>query len=318
MNILILAEHDNQTLKAATLSTITAAKKLSGNITLLVAGYECESVAKASAKLDGVDKVLWSDAPHYAHVLAENIAALMQELCRLKEETDSYEYILAPATTYGKNILPRLAALLNVAQISEITEIVSMDTFMRPTYAGNVIETVQTFDPVKVITVRATSFEKTQEVAQAAPIEKITALNSLNLSRFLKQEERKSKRPDLNAANIVISGGRGLQTKENFKLIEEIAEKLGAAIGASRAAVDAGLAPNDYQVGQTGKVVAPELYIAIGISGAIQHIAGMKDSKVIVAINKDKDAAIFEVCDYYLVGDLFEILPALKAELNRP
>lgn len=320
-NILVLAEHDNQNLKPSTSSTIAAARKLSGEITVLVAGNQCEAVAKSAAKLQGVDKVFLVEAAYYAHGLAESIAKLMQEICTPDDSTASekYHYILAPASTYGKNILPRLAALLDVSQISEITEIISEDTFVRPCYAGNILETLQSFDPIKVITVRPTAFEPMKEKteAAAAPIQSLPSRTNpeQKLSTFLNQETRETLRPELSSAKIVISGGRGLQSKENFKLLEKIADKLGAAIGASRAAVDAGFVPNDYQVGQTGKVVAPELYIAVGISGAIQHIAGMKDSKIIVAINKDPEAAILQVSDYYLIGDLFEILPALEKEL---
>ncbi len=314
MNSLLLAEHDNQTLKDPTAHTLTAATQLSGKVTVLVAGDQCKNVANAVAQLQGVDKVLLAEAPYYAEGLAENITTLMQDLCK-KHTSDKYDYILAPASTYGKNILPRLAALLNVAQISEITQIISHDTFVRPTYAGNVLQTIQALDPIKVITVRSTAFPKANTKPEAAPIEEINPSEEFKGSHFLKRESRESTRPELNSAPIVISGGRGLQSKENFKLIEDLADKLGAAIGASRAAVDAGFVPNDYQVGQTGKVVAPELYIAVGISGAIQHIAGMKDSKIIVAINKDPEAPILQICDYYLVGDLFDILPALMAEL---
>lgn len=314
MNILVLAEHDDQNLMSSTASCITAARQLSENITVLVAGNQCASLAKSVAKLQGVTKVLFVEAPYYAHGLAENIAKLMQDLCT---GSTPYDYILAPAGTYGKNILPRLAALLNVSQVSEITEIISKDTFLRPCYAGNVLQTVQSLDPIKVLTIRSTAFDKAKEQDQTAPIEKIQPAADLNLAHFLYQDTKQNLRPDLSSANIVIAGGRGLQSKENFKLIEKIADRLGAAIGASRAAVDAGFVPNDYQVGQTGKVVAPELYIAVGISGAIQHIAGMKDSKVIVAINKDPDAAILQLSDYYLIGDLFEILPLLEQELSK-
>lgn len=314
-NILVLASHNNQILNPETASIITAAKQLAGEITVMVAGYACEPVAKQAAELAGVNKVLWADAPDYEHGLAENIATLMQNICL--NANNPYSYILAPASTYGKNILPRLAALLDVSQISDIIEIISKDTFVRPTYAGNILETIQSFDDIKVMTLRSIAFEKTTEQAQCALIEKIAKIdNEPALSRFLNHEKRDNLRPELNSASIVIAGGRGMQSKDNFKLLEEIADKLGAAIGASRAAVDAGFVPNDYQVGQTGKIVAPELYIAVGISGAIQHIAGMKDSKVIVAINKDPDAAILQVSDYYLIGDLFEILPALHAEIS--
>lgn len=311
-NLLLLAEHDNQILKSSTAHTLTAARQLSKNITIIVAGHRCESIAKAAACLVGVTQVLHIDAEHYAHGLAENMALLMQEICQRRE---GYGYILAPATTYGKNILPRLAALLDVSQISEITQIISSDSFVRPIYAGNAFLNLQSFDPIKLITVRSTAFEQSPEQTTAAAIVKIEASADLKLSTFIKQEATVSSRPELTSADIVIAGGRGMQSKENFKQLEEIADQLGAGIGASRAAVDAGFVPNDYQVGQTGKVVAPKLYIAVGISGAIQHLAGMKDSKVIVAINKDPEAAIFQVSDYYLVGDLFEILPQLKQAL---
>lgn len=320
MKSLILAEHDNQKLNAGTSACIHAAKALSENLSILVAGYACESVANEACKLDSVNQVLLAEAPYYAHGQAEEIANLMLDI--VHNNTEKYDYILAPASTYGKNILPRLAALLDVSQISEITEILSKDTFVRPTYAGNVLETRRSLDPIKVLTVRSTAFAKAKEnielgreTTKPAPIQIIKPAVELKLSRFLQQEKKESKRPELSSASIVISGGRGLQSKENFQLLENLADKLNAAIGATRAAVDAGFVPNDYQVGQTGKVVAPELYIAIGISGAIQHIAGMKDSKVIVAINKDPEAAILKVSDYYLIGDLFEILPALVKEL---
>ncbi|MFQ6024555.1 MAG: electron transfer flavoprotein subunit alpha/FixB family protein [Acidiferrobacterales bacterium] len=308
MSALVVAEHDNTALKAATLNTITAADKL-GEITLLVAGHGCRAVAEAVAQVAGVAKVLLLDDPRYAHPLAEVLAPLVAKLAA------EYSHVLAPATTFGKNVMPRVAALLDVAQISDIISVESDDTFKRPIYAGNAIATVQSKDATKVITVRSTAFEAAKEGGQAL-IEDVQPVEDPGTSSFVGQELSKSDRPELAAARIVISGGRGLQSAANFKLLEEIADRLGAAIGASRAAVDAGFVPNDYQVGQTGKVVAPELYIAVGISGAIQHLAGMKDSKVIVAINKDEEAPIFQVADYGIVGDLFKILPELSAELS--
>ena len=310
MTILVIAEHDNSSIKAATLNAITAATRVGGDIHLLVAGSACTTAAEAAARIAGVSKVLVADAAHYADQSPENLAALVVA------NAADYGHILAPATTGGKNFMPRVAALLDVAQISEISAVESADTFARPIYAGNVIATVKSSDPVKVITVRSTAFEAAGE-GGSAPIEALAAGADLGLSKLLGRELTKSERPELTAAKVIVSGGRGMGNGENFHgLLEPLADKLGAALGASRAAVDAGFAPNDYQVGQTGKIVAPQLYIAVGISGAIQHLAGMKDSKVIVAINKDAEAPIFQVADYGLVGDLFEVLPALVAELG--
>ena len=310
MSILIVAEHDNASLKPATLNTVTAAGQLGGDIAVLVAGAGCSAAAQAAAEVAGVAKVLCADAPEYGHDLAENLAPLIAKLA-----TD-YAHVLAPATTFGKNVMPRAAALLDVQQISEISGIESPDTFVRPIYAGNAMATVQSADPTKVITVRTTAFDAAAAEGGSAPVEAVEATGDTGLASFLGQELTKSERPELTTAGIVISGGRGMQSGENFAMIERIADKLGAAVGASRAAVDAGYVPNDYQVGQTGKVVAPELYIAVGISGAIQHLAGMKDSKVIVAINKDEEAPIFQVADYGLVADLFQALPDLEKALG--
>jgi len=310
MAVLLVAEHDNAHLSDATAKALSAAAQL-GDVDILVAGKDCGTVADEAAKLEGVNKVLLADAPQFEHQLAEEMAALIVPLAA------NYDAALAPATTTGKNFMPRIAALLDVAQISDITAIKAPDTFERPIYAGNAIQTVQSSDPKKVITVRTTAFPAAGE-GGSATVEKIEAPVAAGMSQFDRQELSKSDRPELTSARVIISGGRGLGSTENFeKYIEPVAEKLGAAIGASRAAVDAGYMSNDYQVGQTGKVVAPELYIAVGISGAIQHLAGMKDSKVIVAINKDEEAPIFQVADYGLVGDLFEILPQLKAELDK-
>ena len=310
MTALVLAEHDNVKLNDATRAAITAARHF-GDVHVLVAGHGARAVADAAAKIEGVAKVLYADAPHYEHPTAEALTALLKSLA------GSYDAILAPATTFGKNVMPRLAAALDVAQISDIIAIEDENTFKRPIYAGNAIATVRSKDPKKVITVRTTAFEKAQDGDQAAPVEEIPAADDPGISRFVKAELSKSERPELTSARIVVSGGRGVGSKENFKLIEELADKLGAAVGASRAAVDAGFVPNDYQVGQTGKVVAPELYIAIGISGAIQHLAGMKDSKIIVAINKDEEAPIFQVADYGLVADLFKAVPELIQEIEK-
>ncbi len=308
MAILIIAEHDNQQLKADTAKTLTAALAIGGDIDILVAGAACEAVAAEAAQFAGVRKVLLADSTVYQHQLAEDIAALVTVL------GNSYSHILASATTHGKNFLPRVAALLDVAQISDITAVISSDTFVRPVYAGNAIATVQSHDAVKVLTVRSSAFAAAPQGGQAA-IETVAAGSASGLSAFVGEELTKSERPELTAASVIISGGRGMQNGENFKLLEGIADKLNAAIGASRAAVDAGFVPNDMQVGQTGKIVAPDLYIAVGISGAIQHLAGMKDSKVIVAINKDAEAPIFQVADYGLVADLFTVLPELEAKL---
>ena len=315
MTVLVLAEHEGGALKAATLNTVTAAAKIAqsggGDIHVLLAGSGIRAVAEAAAQVAGVAKVLVADDAAYAHVLPEPLAALAVSLA------GSYSHILAPATTVGKNVAPRLAALLDVAQISEITAVVSSDTFVRPIYAGNALATVQSKDATKVITVRATGFEAAAATGGQAGIEAVAAAADPGLSAFVSQQLSKSERPDLTSARIVISGGRGMQSGENFHLLEAVADRLNAAVGASRAAVDAGFVPNDFQVGQTGKIVAPDLYIAVGISGAIQHLAGMKDSKVIVAINKDEEAPIFQVADYGLVADLFKVLPELAAELAK-
>jgi electron transfer flavoprotein alpha subunit len=310
MAILVIAEHDNVSIKPATLNAVTAAAKIGGEVHLLVAGSACASAASAAAKIAGVAKVCVADAAHYADQSAENIAALVIA------NAAGYSHIISPATTGGKNFMPRVAALLDVAQISDIVAVEAADTFVRPIYAGNVLATVQSADAVKVITVRTTAFEAAAE-GGAAGIENLTATADSGKSKLVGRELTKSERPELTAAKIIVSGGRGLGNGENYhKLLEPLADKLNAALGASRAAVDAGFVPNDYQVGQTGKIVAPQLYIAIGISGAIQHLAGMKDSKVIVAINKDPEAPIFQVADYGLVGDLFELVPQLVEVLN--
>jgi electron transfer flavoprotein alpha subunit len=311
MSILLLAEHDNKSLKDSTSKALTAAKQIGADVQVLVAGHNCQAVADAAAKLDGVKKVLLADAPAYEHMLAEPTAALVVSLA------GPYEAILAPATTNGKNIMPRVAALLDVMQISEISKVVAPDTFERPVYAGNAIQTVRSLDPKRVVTVRTAAFQPTGE-GGSAPIEPAAAAADPGVSGFVGEELSKSERPELTSAKIIISGGRAMQNRENFtKYIEPVADKLGAAVGASRAAVDAGYAPHDWQVGQTGKVVAPDLYIAVGISGAIQHLAGMKDSKVIVAINKDEEAPIFQVADYGLVADLYQALPELAQELEK-
>jgi electron transfer flavoprotein alpha subunit len=311
MSILIVADHDNATLKAATLHAVTAAQKIGGDIHVLVAGANARPAAEAAAKVAGVAKVLLADSAALEHQLAETVAPLVADLAK------GYSHVLATATSAGKNLLPRVAALLDVQQISEITSVDSPDTFERPIYAGNAIATVQSSDPIKVITVRGTAFEAAAAEGGSAAIEAVEAKADAGLSSFVGQELSKSERPELTSARIIISGGRAMGSSENFKILEGIADHLGAAIGASRAAVDAGYVPNDYQVGQTGKVVAPDLYIAVGISGAIQHLAGMKDSKVIVAINKDEEAPIFQVADYGLVGDLFKLIPELEAELKK-
>jgi electron transfer flavoprotein alpha subunit len=309
MRILVIAEHDNAGLKAATLNAVTAATKIGGEIDVLVAGANCAAVAAAAAKVAGVAKVLVADAPHYAEHTAENQAALILTLA------PGYTHILAPATSNGKNTLPRVAALLDVAQVSDIIAVIDADTFVHPIYAGNALETVKSADPVKVITVRTTGFDAAGEGGSAS-VESVVAGPDLGLSTFISRELTKSERPELAAAKVIVTGGRGLGSSENYHaLLEPLADKLNAALGASRAAVDAGFVPNDYQVGQTGKIVAPQLYLAIGISGAIQHLAGMKDSKIIVAINKDPDAPIFQVADYGLVGDLFELVPELTKAL---
>ncbi|MGE5477588.1 MAG: electron transfer flavoprotein subunit alpha/FixB family protein [Bacteroidales bacterium] len=310
MAVLVLAEHEAGALKASTLNTVTAATKLGGDVHVLVAGSGAGAVAEAAAKIDGVAKVLLADAPAFEHHLAEPLAALLVSLAK------GYGAVLAPATSTGKNVLPRVAALLDVAQVSDITAVVSADTFVRPIYAGNALATVQSKDAIKVITVRTTAFEAAGQGGSAA-VENVAAPADPAVSSFVSQQLSKSERPELTSARVIISGGRGMQSGENFHLLEKVADKLGAAVGASRAAVDAGFVPNDLQVGQTGKIVAPDLYIAVGISGAIQHLAGMKDSKVIVAINKDEEAPIFQVADYGLVADLFKALPELAAELDK-
>ncbi|MCK6437590.1 electron transfer flavoprotein subunit alpha/FixB family protein [Rivihabitans pingtungensis] len=312
MAILVIAEHDNSQIKSGTLNTVTAAQKLGSDVHLLVAGAGCAAAADAAKQIAGVSKVLLADAAALAHPLAENLTPLVVDLAK------QYSHVLAPATTFGKNLLPRVAALLDVAQISEITAVESADTFVRPVYAGNVMATVQSSDAIKVITVRTTAFEAAAVSGGSAAVEAVSGAADAGLSSFVSQELTVSDRPELAAAKIVVSGGRALGSAEQFKaVIEPLADKLGAAVGASRAAVDAGYAPNDYQVGQTGKVVAPQLYVAVGISGAIQHLAGMKDSKVIVAINKDEEAPIFQVADYGIVGDLFSVLPELMTELSK-
>jgi electron transfer flavoprotein alpha subunit len=310
MAILVIAEHDQQSLKAATLHAITAAGKLGGDVHVLVAGHDARGAADAAAKVSGVASVLLAEAPHLAQPTAENMAANALALL-----PGAYTHVVAAASGYGKNILPRIAARLDVAQISEVIAIDAPDTFVRPIYAGNAFATVQSKDPVKVLTVRTTAFDAAG-AGGAAAVTVVPAAPDSGHAKVIAQEIVKSERPELTSARVVISGGRGLGSGENFKMLEALADKLNAAIGASRAAVDAGYVPNDYQVGQTGKIVAPDLYIAIGISGAIQHLAGMKDSKVIVAINKDPDAPIFQVADYGLVGDLFELVPQLTAELG--
>ncbi len=306
MAILVIAEHDNQSIKAGTLNTVAAAAKLGSDIHLLVAGGGCAAAAEEGAKIAGVTKVLVADAPHYADQTAENVAELVKGLA------GSYSHVLAPASTAGKNMLPRVAAALDVAQISDIVAVESEDTFVRPIYAGSALATVKSADSIKLITVRTTAFDAAAADGGSAAIEAVAAGPDLALASLVGRELSKSERPELGAAKVIVSGGRGIGSGENYqKLLEPLADKLGAALGASRAAVDAGYVPNDYQVGQTGKIVAPQLYIAVGISGAIQHLAGMKDSKVIVAINKDPEAPIFQVADYGLVADLFEAVPEL-------
>jgi len=319
MSILVIAEHDHQQLKAATLNTVAAAQKIGGDIHILIAGSNCQGAAQQAATLDGVSLVKVADAAHYQAQTAENLTALVVE------QSAGYTHILAPATTFGKNLLPRVAALLDVAQISDIIGVESPDTFVRPIYAGNALATVQSSDKIKVITVRTTAFATTTETTAGPRVEGKNQAKTENIAagpdtaqtQLQHRELTQSARPELGAAKIIVSGGRGLGSGENYHaLLEPLADKLGAALGASRAAVDAGFVPNDYQVGQTGKIVAPELYIAVGISGAIQHLAGMKDSKVIVAINKDPDAPIFQVADYGLVGDLFEVIPQLVGAVD--
>ena len=311
MAVLVIAEHDRRTLAPATLSTVTAATQLGSEVTVLVAGKDCGSAASLASTVGGVTRVLVADADTYAHDLAEPLAALIVSIA------DQFTHILFPATTFGKNVAPRVAALKDVSQISDIVAIESPDTFVRPIYAGNALATVKSSDALKVVTVRATAFAKAATDGGSGAAETLTPIDDPGLSRFVGAALTESARPELTAARIVVSGGRGMASGENFKLIEAIADRLNAAVGASRAAVDAGFVPNDLQVGQTGKIVAPELYIAVGISGAIQHLAGMKDSKVIVAINKDEEAPIFQVADYGLVGDLFKILPELATALDK-
>ena len=305
MSILVIAEHDNNELKGSTLNTVSAAKQIGGDVTLLVVGSESSTAAQQGSKIDGVKSVVHVDDPIYKNFLAEDISNLVVSVA------DGFNYILAPATTFGKNFLPRVAAKLDVQQISDIISVESEDTFKRPIYAGSCIATVKSSDSVKVITVRTTAFDAAQISDSSVSVDQGSAVDSLSKSNFVSDEIAESDRPELTAAEVIVSGGRALGSSDNFKIIEDLADKLGAAVGASRAAVDAGYVPNDYQVGQTGKIVAPNLYIAIGISGAIQHLAGMKDSKVIVAINKDEDAPIFQVADYGLVGDLFEAVPEI-------
>jgi electron transfer flavoprotein alpha subunit len=309
MSILVIAEHDNTNLKGATLNTIAAAKEIGSDITLMVAGSNIESVINESKQLNGVSQILSCDNDLYKNSLAEELSNLVLSVA------EGFSYILAPATTFGKNLLPRISAKLDTQQISDIISVESEDTFKRPIYAGSCIATVKSNDPVKLITVRSTAFDPVLADNSDVPVESVDAATSAGISEFVSEELAKSDRPELTSANIVISGGRGMQSGDNFHLLDSIADKLGAAVGASRAAVDAGFVPNDYQVGQTGKIVAPDLYIAVGISGAIQHLAGMKDSKVIVAINKDEDAPIFQVADYGLVSDLFNALPELDAKI---
>ncbi|MEQ8783459.1 MAG: FAD-binding protein [Roseibium album] len=309
MSTLVVADHDNETLNAATRVVLAAAKEIGGDVDVLVAGENCRAVAEEAAKVPGVNKVLLADNAAYGHSLAENLAALTVELAA------DYSHVLTAHTTVGRNFLPRVAALLDVAQISDIIDVVAEDTFKRPIYAGNAIATVKSNDAKKVVSVRGTAYDAVPAEGGSASIEEVSAVHDLGLSSWVKDDIAESERPDLTAASVIISGGRGMGSGENFKLLEGIADKLGAAIGASRAAVDAGFVPNDMQVGQTGKIVAPDLYIAVGISGAIQHLAGMKDSKVIVAINKDEDAPIFQVADYGLVADLFQALPELEERL---
>ena len=310
VRILVVAEHDNGSIRSATLNCVSAAAKLGGEVAVLVAGDECEAVAKSAATIEGVTRVLVAQGHHYRNFLAEELAPLVARIAK------DFTHVLAPATTFGKNLLPRVAALLDVAQISDVIAIESPDTFVRPIYAGNVLVTVQSFDPIKLFTVRTTAFAAAAAGGGSAPVESVPATPPLNLSQYLSSELSKSERPELAGARIVVSGGRGLGSRENFQMLEKLAERLGAALGASRAAVDAGFVPNDYQVGQTGKVVAPDLYLAVGISGAIQHLAGMKESKVIAAINKDPDAPIFQIADYGLVADLHQAIPELVAELD--
>jgi electron transfer flavoprotein alpha subunit len=309
MSILVIAEHDNNNIKGSTLNTVAAASEISGEISLLVAGSNCTSVLDEAQTINNVSKIISVDDEKYANFLAEDMSSLVLSIA------NNYKYIMAPATTFGKNLMPRISAKLDCQQISDIISVESDDTFKRPIYAGSCIATVKSLDEIKVITVRSTAFDPVETSNSGIEIDTLDPSDSSNISEFVSEEIAKSDRPELTAANIVISGGRGMQSGDNFHLLDSIADKLGAAVGASRAAVDAGFVPNDYQVGQTGKIVAPDLYIAVGISGAIQHLAGMKDSKTIVAINKDEDAPIFQVADYGLVSDLFETLPELDSKL---
>ena len=312
MPILVVAEHDNKAVRKSTLNAVAAAQKIGGEIHVLVAGHQAGDAAKAAAQIPGVAKVLHADAPHLGEFLAENVASLVVQMAK------AYSHVLAPSTSNGKNVMPRAAALLDVQQISDISGVESADTFVRPIYAGNALATVKSKDPIKVITVRTTAFDAVAATGGNAAIESVPAPADSGLSAFVSREVSKSERPELTAAKIIVSGGRGMASGENFtKVLEPLADKLGAAMGASRAAVDAGFVPNDWQVGQTGKIVAPDLYIAVGISGAIQHLAGMKDSRVIVAINKDEEAPIFQVADYGLVGDLFQLIPQVVDELKK-
>ncbi len=311
MSVLVLAEHDHQTVKKATLNTVAAAKKIGGDIHVLVAGHNAGGAAKAAAQIAGVAKVLHADAAHLGEFLAENLASLVVSLAK------GYTHVLAPATSTGKDVMPRAAALLDVQQISDIVSVESADTFVRPIYAGNALATVKSSDAIKMITVRTTGFDAVAATGGSAPVESVAPPADSGLSAFVGREVQKTERPELTSARIVVSGGRGMGSGENFKLLEPLADKLNAAMGASRAAVDAGFVPNDWQVGQTGKIVAPDLYIAVGISGAIQHLAGMKDSRVIVAINKDEEAPIFQVADYGIVGDLFQVVPQVVEELKK-
>ena len=312
MSVLVVAEHDNKTIKKATLNAVAAAQKVGGDLHVLVAGHQAGDAAKAASQIAGVKKVLHADAPHLAEFLAENVAALVVSLAK------GYSHILAPSTSNGKNVMPRLAALLDVQQVSDIVAVEGADTFVRPIYAGNALATVKSKDAIKVITVRTTAFDAVAATGGSAAVEAAPAPADAGVSSFVGREVSKSERPELTGAKIIVSGGRGMGSGENFtKVLEPLADKLGAAMGASRAAVDAGFVPNDWQVGQTGKIVAPDLYIAVGISGAIQHLAGMKDSRVIVAINKDEEAPIFQVADYGLVGDLFQLVPNVVEELKK-
>ena len=312
MAVLVVAEHDSKTVRKATLNALAAAQKLGAEVHILVAGRDAGEAAKAAAQIAGVKKVLHADAPHLGEFLAENVAALIISISK------NYSHVLAPSTSNGKNVMPRVAALLDVQQISDITAVESADTFVRPIYAGNALATVKSKDPIKVITVRTTAFDAVPATGGSAGIESVTPPADSGKSSFVSREVSKSERPELTAAKIIVSGGRGMASGENFtKVLEPLADRLGAAMGASRAAVDAGFVPNDWQVGQTGKIVAPDLYVAVGISGAIQHLAGMKDSRVIVAINKDEEAPIFQVADYGIVGDLFQIVPSLVEELKK-